>query len=150
MRTVGGGHEADLVLAGLVGREGEAAGGGALLGDDAVVVVKDFLVSKKEISCKFCGSEYVHPRVVRVGRKKVCIYICLWLKGKGKAERGGTYIDGNVHGETAMLLPRVVSLVILFCCVVSHDEGILGDFLEEAFWRGAVDVEIQSLGGRGQ
>lgn len=39
----GRGHEADLVVARVGGREGEAARGGALLGDDAVVVVEDFL-----------------------------------------------------------------------------------------------------------
>lgn len=36
-------READLVLAGLGGGEGEAAGGGAALGDHAVFVVEDFL-----------------------------------------------------------------------------------------------------------
>lgn len=35
--------EADLVVARLGGGEGEAAGGGALLVDDAVILVKDFL-----------------------------------------------------------------------------------------------------------
>jgi hypothetical protein len=35
--------EADLVVAGFGCREGEAAGGGAALGHDAVVVVEDFL-----------------------------------------------------------------------------------------------------------
>lgn len=39
----GRGHEADLVVAGLVRGKVEVAGGGAGLGDDAVVVVEDFL-----------------------------------------------------------------------------------------------------------
>lgn len=41
--AAGRGREADLVVARVGGGEGEAAGGGASLGDDAVVVVKDFL-----------------------------------------------------------------------------------------------------------
>lgn len=40
----GAGGEAELVLARVGGGEGEAAGFGTALGDDAVVVVEDFLV----------------------------------------------------------------------------------------------------------
>jgi hypothetical protein len=38
------------VVARLSGGEGEAAGGGAALGDDAVVVVEDFLEAEKKRS----------------------------------------------------------------------------------------------------
>lgn len=44
-----GRHEADLVVAGFLGGEGEAAGGLATLGDDAVVVVKDLL--RRALAC---------------------------------------------------------------------------------------------------
>lgn len=96
----GRGREADLVVAGLVGREGEAARGGAALGDDAVVVVEDFFY-------------------------------------------------GNVDGNPIVLLPGVHPVVILFGGVVSHDKRVLGQLLEEAFRRGPVDEEVESLcGGR--
>lgn len=61
-----------------------------------------------------------------------------------------TYIDGDIHVDIVVLLPRVDSVVVLFRNVVSYDEGILGKFLEEALRRGAVHEEVQCLGGRGQ
>ena len=42
--AVAGGGEAEAVLAGVGGAEGEAARGAAALGDDAVVVVEEFLL----------------------------------------------------------------------------------------------------------
>ena len=47
-----------------------------------------------------------------------------------------------------MLLPSVDPVIVLFCRVVSHDERILGQFLEEALGRGAVDKEVERLRGR--
>jgi len=45
----GAGGEAELVFARVGGGEGEAAGFGAALGDDAVVIVEDFLVLCKSL-----------------------------------------------------------------------------------------------------
>jgi len=43
------GLETDLVVSGVVGNEGEFTGGGTALGDDAVVVVKDFVDEDEDL-----------------------------------------------------------------------------------------------------
>lgn len=103
------------MIACFVGREGEAAGGGASLGDDAVVIVKHLL---QIVSFFFSGGHQ------------------LW-----------TYVYGNVDGDAVVLLPGVDAVVVLFGRVVAYNEGILGQLFEEAFWRGAVHVEVEGLGG---
>lgn len=55
------------------------------------------------------------------------------------------YINRDEDIQTIVLLPDFTILIILLCCIVTHDECILGQFLEEAFRGCAVDVEVQGL-----
>ncbi len=119
-----GGREADLVVSRIGGAEGEAASMGALLVDDAVVVV-----------------EYL-----------LCNYqIVLWLKevkGMLAQSRTGklrTYINRDQDVQPIMLRPRLPILIEFLRIIMSHNQRILRQLLEEAFGRRAVDVEVEVL-----
>lgn len=49
------GLETDLVVPGVVGDEGEFAGGGPALGDDAVVIVEDFVDEDEDLEGRVAG-----------------------------------------------------------------------------------------------
>lgn len=53
-----------------------------------------------------------------------------------------TYVNGNEDVEPVVLRPCFALLVVLLCCVVSDDEGVLWELLEEALGSCAVDVEV--------
>ena len=46
-----------------------------------------------------------------------------------------------------MFGPDSPLVVVLLCCVLAHYECILGEFLEEALWGCAVDIEVEGLDG---
>jgi len=55
------------------------------------------------------------------------------------------FVDRDVDAETIVLGPLVGPLIVLLSSVVADDEGVLGELLEEALGRGAVDVEVERL-----
>lgn len=118
----GGGGEADFVVAGFGGGEGEFARGAAALGDDAVVVVEDFLGGTK------------------LGRKE---------EGRGGGERR-LYVNGNVNRDALVLGPVVALVVPFFGYVVAYYEGVFGELFEEAAGGCYVDVEVEGLGHGGE
>jgi hypothetical protein len=96
------------------------AGRGTLLGEDTVIIVEDFLSLKSTIDLG----------LIAYGTIKV------WRM---------PYVDGDKDINTLVLLPRPCSVVPFFTRVVTHDEGSLGELLEEAFRGGAVDVEEERV-----
>lgn len=111
------------MVAGVGGGEGEAAGGGASLGDDTVVVVEDFLHKA------LAGDAHCHF----IGRRSIYIFFFC------------TYLDRDVDADALVLLPHVRSVIPLLGGVVAHDERVLGELFVEALGRASVDVEVQGL-----
>lgn len=125
--AVGRGREAELVVAGVGGGEGELARGAAALGDDAVVVVEDFLEAAAAVSM-----------VLGLGRE-------------GQREgKGETHIDRDVDADAVVALPHLGAVVPFLGRVVADDQGVLGELLEEALGRRDVDEEVEGLGHGGQ
>lgn len=60
----------------------------------------------------------------------------------GGREIESTYINSDQDIQLLVLAPRLPILVEFLRRVMSHDERILGQFLEEAFRRRAFDVEV--------
>jgi hypothetical protein len=60
---------------------------------------------------------------------------------------GTTHIDSNVNAQLVVLDVLIKIDVEFLCAVVTNNQSILGQFLEEAFGRCALDVEIEGLDG---
>lgn len=114
------------MVAGVGGREGEAAGRGASLGDDTVIVVEDFLHEALAGPCSLAfhwTTQYIY------------IYISFFR----------TYLDSNVDADALVLLPHVRSVVPLLGGVLAHDERVLGKLFIEALGSASIDVKVQGL-----
>ena len=57
-----------------------------------------------------------------------------------------TNINRDVNADSIVLNPRPLVIVIFLGSIVANNQSVLGEFLEEALWLGALDVEVQRLG----
>lgn len=60
------------------------------------------------------------------------------------------HVNGDEDVQSLVLLPGVGTIVELFRRVFARYKSTLGQFLIETLGRGAVDIEVQCLGRRGQ
>lgn len=82
-----------------------------------------------------------------------CVFCCSWastaareLGGARRWPKGrGTHIDGDVDAEAVVFGPVVQPIVPLLCGVVADNKSVLGQLLEEALRRRAIDEEVKRL-----
>ena len=72
------------------------------------------------------------------------------MKKETVNKKGPTYIDRNVDAELVVGKPSSPLLVVFLGRIVSHDQCVVWQFLEEALGRVALDVEVECLGDGAQ
>lgn len=131
------------MVAGLGGREGEAATGAASLRYYAVVVVEQLLLIwlvcfSSLLSFSFSFSCYTQKDGSHAPRSR--------LQGNvWGAPRGQTYVYGDEDADPVMFPPCMPLVVVLLCSVVSNHQCVLRELFIETFLGRAVEVEIEGL-----
>ena len=111
-----GGREADLVVPRVCGAEGEAAAGGAALGDDPVVVVEHFFDGNEDFEVGVCGVA-VYAGVVLLS------FVVAWVDMVSSG-RWREWVAGMKQTDY---------------------EGVFGKFLVETFRGHTVHVKVESI-----